>query len=219
MENIYWSSYKEIKPRIRYIQSKHNEIKKWFGEFKNKGFETIEGEVLQIFTQLASEVDSFVDNYAGDKNAEKVWNGKVESYKIQEKINKIYKDLFEEAKRHLNEFARQITFESSNLNFNNDMGDIGDLKKGIMGRVARWGGVVLDVAWVVSLTNFWNPAGWVSAVIGVGGAIVTLFSWITGNDSKRFDRKKSEIKSDMKKQINKMAKDTNKQLRDAFKKI
>jgi len=218
LENIYWSSYKEIKPRIRYIQSKHNEIKKWFGEFKNKGFETIEGEVLQIFTQLASEVDSFVDNYAGDKNAEKVWNGKVESYKIQEKINKIYKDLFEEAKRHLNEFARQITFESSNLNFNNDMGDIGDLKKGIMGRVARWGGVVLDVAWVVSLTNFWNPAGWVSAVIGVGGAIVTLFSWITGNDSKRFDRKKSEIKSDMKKQINKMAKDTNKQLRDAFKK-
>lgn len=218
LENIYWSSYKEIKPRIRYIQSKHNEIKKWFGEFKNKGFETIDGEVSQIFTQLASEVDSFVDNYAGDKNAEKVWNTKVESYKIQEKINRIYRDLFEEATRHLNEFARQITFEASNLNFNNDMGDIGDLKKGIMGKVARWGGVALDVAWVVSLTNFWNPAGWVSALIGVGGAILTLFSWLTGNDSKKFDRKKSEIKSDMKKQINKMAKDTNKQLRDAFKK-
>lgn len=217
LENIYWSSYKEIKPRIRYIQSKHNEIKKWFGEFKNKGFETIDGEVSQIFTQLASEVDSFVDNYAGDKNAEKVWNTKVESYKIQEKINRIYRGLFEEATRHLNEFARQITFEASNLNFNNDMGDIGDLKKGIMGKVARWGGVALDVAWVVSLTNFWNPAGWVSALVGVGGAILTLFSWLTGNDSKRFDRKKSEIKSDMKKQINKMAKDTNKQLRDAFK--
>jgi small GTP-binding protein len=218
LENIYWSSYKEIKPRIRYIQSKHNEIKKWFGEFKNKGFETIDGEVSQIFTQLASEVDPFVDNYAGDKNAEKVWDGKVESYKIQEKINRIYRDLFEEATRHLNEFARQITFEASNLNFNNDMGDIGDLKKGIMGRIARWGGVALDVAWMVSLTNFWNPAGWVSAVIGVGGAIVTLFSWLTGNDSKRFDRKKSEIKSDMKKQIKKMAKDTNKQLWDVFKK-
>jgi small GTP-binding protein len=126
--NIYWSSYKEIKPRIRYVNRKHEEIKKWFVDFKYKGFDTIDGEVSQIFTQLASEVDSFVDNY-------------VRSYKIQEKINDIYIDLFEEARRHLNEFARQIIFEASNLNFNNDMGDIGDLNKGIMGRVARWGGV------------------------------------------------------------------------------
>ncbi|MGN4930607.1 GTPase [Bacillus cereus group sp. MYBK14-1] len=218
LENIYWSSYKEIKPRMRYIQSKHNEMKNWFGEFKNKGFEAIESEVSQIFTQLASEVDSFVDNYAGDKNAEEVWNEKVESYKIQEKINRIYIDLCEEATRYINEFTRQITFEASSLNFNNDMSDLGELKKGIIGRVARWGGAALDVAWVVSLTNFWNPAGWVSALIGVGGAIVTIFSWLTGNDSKRFDSKKSKIKSDMKKQINKMAKDTNRQLWNAFKK-
>lgn len=218
LENIYWSSYKEIKPRMRYIQSKHNEMKNWFGEFKNKGFEAIESEVSQIFTQLALEVDSFVDNYAGDKNAEEVWNEKVESYKIQEKINRIYIDLCEEATRYINEFTRQITFEASSLNFNNDMSDLGELKKGIIGRVARWGGAALDVAWVVSLTNFWNPAGWVSALIGVGGAIVTIFSWLTGNDSKRFDSKKSKIKSDMKKQINKMAKDTNRQLWNAFKK-
>lgn len=218
LENIYWNKYKEIKPRVRYVNSKYQEIKNWFFDFKSKGLETIDSGVSQIFTQLISEVDSFVDNHAGDKNAEEVWKRKVDSFSIPEKVNAIYTELFEEVKRHLNEFARQITFEANNLNFSNDIGEIGDLKKGIMGKVARWGSAALDVAFLVSITNFWNPAGWVSAIMGIGGALFTALSWFWGNDSKRFDRKKSEIKNDMKKQINKMAKDTNKQLSDAFKK-
>lgn len=218
LESIYWDGYKQIKPRLRHIKDKHKEIKDWFIDFKSKGMISIENEVSNIFTQLASEVDSFVDTYAGDKDAERIWKKKFESYKIEEKANNIYQDLFEEAKRYLNEFARQITFEINNLSFNNDISDIGELKKGVIGKVAKWSGVALDVAFAISLTNFWNPAGWVSALIGIGGAFISVFSWILGNDSNKYDKKKSEIKNDMKKSIKKIEKDINKQLTKAFKK-
>lgn len=218
LENIYWNSYKEIKPRIQYIKEKHVEIGDWFNSFKSKGQTIIDREVEKIFTELISEVDSFVDRYAGDKDAGRIWSKKLKSYNIQEKVNNIYEELFEEAKRYLNEFARQIQFDSNNLKFSNDFSKVGDLKKGILGRAARWGSVVLDVAFAVSLTNFWNPAGWVSALVGIGGLIISVFSWIWGDDSKKYDKKKSEIKVDMKRDINKKAKDINKQLRNAFEK-
>ncbi len=218
LESIYWNSYKEIKPRLRYIKDKHSEIRNWFVDFKSKGMANIESDISKIFTQLSSEVDSFVDVYAGNKDAEGIWKRKLKSYNIQKKVNDIYSELFNEAKRYLDEFARQITFESNNLNFSNDIGEIGDLKKGILGRVARWGGVALDVAFAVSLTNFWNPAGWVSGIIGIGGLAITFISWIWGDDSGRYDKRKLEIKNDMKKHIKKMEKDINKQLRHAFEK-
>lgn len=218
LESIYWNSYKDIKPRLMYIRDKHSEIRNWFVDFKARGIANIESETSKIFAQLLSEVDSFVDVYAGNKDAVGIWKRKLESHNIQGKVNDIYKELFGEAKRYLDEFSRQITFETSNLKFSNDISDVGDLKKGIMGRVARWGGVALDVAFLVSLTNFWNPVGWVAGLIGIGGIITTVFSFFWGDDSSRFDKKKSEIKADMKKNIRKMEKDTSKQLRHAFEK-
>ncbi|MEG0774359.1 GTPase [Clostridium sp.] len=218
LESIYWSSYKEMKPRLKYIRDKHSEIRNWFVDFKSKGLPSIESEISKIFTQISSEVDSFVDAYAGNNDAEDIWKRKLESHNIERKVNDIYSELFDDAKRYLDEFARQITFETNNLNFNSDISDVGDLKKGIVGRVARWGGVALDLAFFVTLTNFWNPAGWVSALIGVGGAAITLFSWLWGDDNSRYDKKKSDIKNDMKKNIKKMENDTSKKLRHAFEK-
>ncbi len=218
LESVYWNSYKQIKPRVHYIRGKHKAIKSWFEDFKTNGLNTIDSEVSQIFTQLSSEVDAFVDSYAGDKNAERKWNEKVESFKLHERIDEIYQSLSNEAKRNLNEFSRQITFEVNNLNFDNMADDVGELKKGVMGKVARWGGAALSVTWLFTLSNFWNPAGWVSGVIGVGGALMGVIGLFSGNDSKKFDKRKSEIKTDMKRSVNKMANDTKKQLRSAFKK-
>lgn len=218
LESVYWNSFKQIKPRVHYIRGKHMAIKSWFEDFKTNGLNTIDSEVSQIFTQLSSEVDAFVDSYAGNKNAERKWNEKVESYKLHERFNEIYQSLSNEAKRNLNEFSRQITFEVNNLNFDSMADDVGELKKGVMGKVARWGGAALSVTWLFTLSNFWNPAGWVSGVIGIGGALMGVIGFFSGNDSKKFDKRKSEIKTDMKRSVNKMANDTKKQLRGAFKK-
>lgn len=218
LESIYWESYKEIKPRLQYIKLKHSEVKKWFIDFKSRGNVTINSEVSKIFTELSLEVDSFVDMYAGNKDAEAIWKRNFESYNILGQVNKIYEELFNEAKRYLNEISRQILYEANNIKFNNDIGDIGDLKKGVIGKVARWGGVALDVAFVFSITNLWNLAGWVAGLIGIGGVVLTVFSWIGGSDSGNYDKKKTRVKNDMKRQIKKMEKDTNKQLGKAFKK-
>lgn len=218
LESVYWNNFKQIKPRVHYIRGKHKAIKSWFEDFKTNGLNTIDGEVSQIFTQLSSEVDAFVDSYAGNKNAERKWNEKVESYKLHERINEIYQSLSNEAKRNLNEFSRQITFEVNNLNFDSMAEDVGELKRGVMGKVARWGGAALSVTWLFTVSNFWNPAGWVSGVIGIGGALMGVISIFSGNDSKKFDKRKSEIKTDIKRSVNKMSNDTKKQLRSAFKK-
>ena len=218
LESVYWNSFKEIKPRVQYIRGKHKAIKSWFEEFKTNGVSTIDSDVSQIFTQLSSEVDAFVDSYAGNKNAEKKWNEKVESYKIHNRINEIYQSLSKEATRNLNEFSRQIKFEVNNLNFDSIADDVGELKKGVMGKVARWGSAALSVTWLFTLSNFWNPAGWVSGVIGIGGALMGFIGFFSGNDSKKFDKRKSELKIDMKRAVNKMANDTKKQLRSGFKK-
>lgn len=218
LENVFWDSYKEIKPRIKYIKEKHKDIKEWFVDFEKKGKKTIDVEVGKIYNGMLSEVDDFIDRYAGDKTVERLWNDRVKAHNVEGKVNEIYKDLYEEANRNLNEFYRQFEFEISNLNFDNDLKGVKNLKKGVIGRVARWGSVVLDGVFLFSLTNFWNPAGWVGGLIGIGGAILTCISWFFGTDSKRYDKQKSEAKMNMKKSINKGDLETKKLLQKHFKK-
>lgn len=217
LESIFWNSYKEIRPRIQYIKTKHNEIKGWFNQFKIKGSNEIDSEVSKIYAELISKVDDFVDNYAGNNQAEVVWNNKLKEFQLEKKLKKIYEDLLEEAERYLNEFQRQMNFDINSFNFSGELDDIGDLKKGVLGRVARWGAAVLDVAAVPIILNLWNPAGWIAGIIGVGAVVLSLFSWVWGDDSKRYDKRKSEIKADMKKHIRKQQKETIIQLKKSFK--
>ena len=218
LESIFLSRYKEIRPRIKFIRQRHKEIKGWFVEFKNSGNRDIEKEVHEVYMDLISEVDNFIDTNAGNKNIEDLWNNKIRNKGIEDKLNGIYKGLFNKAERYLNEFQRQINFEVNNMNFSNGLDGAEDLKKGILGKVARWGAVALDMVFLVSLTNWWNPAGWVAGVIGLAGIVLSVFTCVFGEDADRYDKGKSDAKTKMKRDISKNEKETKEKIKNSFQK-
>lgn len=218
LESIYWNGYRGIRPRISYIKQRHKELEEWFTIFKKNGYNDIDKKLNKIYGQLISEIDGFIDLYAGNSEINTLWKKKVNDLKVENNIQMIYTDLYKKAERYLTEFQREINFDMENINLNYDLKDVGDLKKGVMGKVARWGSVAIDVAFAISLTNFWNPAGWLVGVLGVGGAVMSAFTWFFGDDSTRYDKEKSEAKNRIKKQIESSKKSVEKSLKKTFKK-
>lgn len=198
LENVFWEFYKRIKPRIRYLKSKQVQINNWFQDYKDRGNNYIGSKVEEIFAPLYSEIPVFVDKYAGKASAENEWNTIISRMAIEAKCQEISNDLVDEVKRYLEEFSRQLKFEIHNINFDNEMADLGNLKKGVIGKVARWGGATLgglEGALLIGIgLNWWNPAGWVMGVIAAGGLLAGLFSLFYGDDSKRYEKEKAKMK-------------------------
>lgn len=172
LESIFWEYYKKIKPRVYYIKDKQLQVDRWFQDFSVRGIQQINRKVKEYFSVLYAEVPSFVDDFAGNKSADDEWKKILNKLKIEEKCQTISSDLIDEVKRYLDEFSKQLHFEMGNIDFENDLSDIGKLKKGVIGRVARWGAAGLGlgegVLVIGSALNWWNPAGWIMGAIGAG---------------------------------------------------
>jgi len=197
LHSIYWEYYRKMKPRYSFLRKKHNQLIKWFDKFIPDANEYIEGQVKSMFEPLYNEIDDFIDNYAGNIEAQSIWEDKFNEIKVEENSENIIKQVQEDIKKYLEEFSRQIAFEYENINFDENI-SISDLKKGVTGRVARWGSAALGMTDGIliagGLLNWWNLAGWVMVTIGVASLLVGIFSWFFGDDTKRFEREKRKAK-------------------------
>lgn len=221
LSSVYWDSYRNIKPRVFYMKTKINKFKQWLNKFDKQGLDMIDSRVEQIFAPIYSEIGNFVDEYAGRKDAENQWKKIMDSQAIHSKIETICNDLEQELKIYIMEFSRQLNFEIQSINFETMSYGVNDVAKGVMGKVARWGGAALGVAEGAlvfgAIMNFWNPAGWVMGALGIAAITVSIFGWIFGDDTKRHEKEKDKVKhkmtSELKKQEYKIQKELKKWLK------
>jgi len=220
LESVFWEYYKKIKPRVRYIKGKQLQVDRWFQDFSVRGIQEIDRRVKEYFSILYAEVPNFIDDFAGNKSADAEWEKILDKLKIEEKCQTISYDIIDEVKRYLDEFSKQLNFELGNIDFENDLSDIGKLKKGVIGRVARWGAAGLGlgegVLAIGIALNWWNPAGWIMGAIGAGGLLLGIFSMIFGDDSKRLEKEKLKAKKELIKNIEVREETVKKQLRKWF---
>ena len=221
LSNVYWDSYRKIRPRVFYLRSKFNKFNEWFNKFNKDGLTFIDNRVKEIFAPSYADIGNFVDNHAGKKDADVFWKKKMENQNIQSGLDEICKSLGKELQSYLSEFSRQLKFELQSINFENQSFGINEVSKGVIGRVARWGGAALGVgegALIIgSLMNFWNPAGWVMGAIGLAAVAVNIFGWIIGDDTKRYEKEKDKIKNKMTNELRKKEHEIQKELKKWFK--
>jgi hypothetical protein len=167
---------------------------------------------------LLSEVDDYVNTYAGEDNAQQEWERILKTHNVQKKTENIVTRILEEVEKYLQEFSKQLDFEIKNLNF--DKLDISEIDKPITGRVARWSSAGLTATSgtmiLGGLLNWWNPVGWIVTAVGIGGLVAGVFSWIWGNDTKRYEKKKSTAKKVLKSNIEKAMRTANREVKGWF---
>lgn len=199
LESVFWQYYRNLDPRVKFLKNKHRQMVDWFDRFIPESNARIETEVHNLFANLYLEIDSFVDCYAGSKDAKRRWQTVVNSYQIQSKTEAIAQNLIKEVKEYLEEFSRQIYFEMENIDFGRSY--VSNVNKGVLGRVARWGSAASGVALCVIGLNWWNPVGWVTAVITGAGLLLGIFGMIVDDDSKRYEKEKQKAKERLKAQV------------------
>lgn len=212
LESVYWEYYQKLRSRVSYLRRKRADMVKWFDDFIPRSNSHIENSVKHIYEPLFQAIDDFVDEYAGEDNASAVWKGKVTRLHVEDEANKLAKGLLKETRKYLEEFTRQIQFDFQNINFDVDNLGVEGLRQSQVGRVARWGsaglGAVEGALLLGAAMNWWNPAGWVMAVVGGVSLLAVLFSLFWGDDSKRFERQKRAAKKNIFNSTEKMQRKT-----------
>ena len=220
LSNVYWEAFKKIKPRVSYLDKKISKLNSWFNKFSEEGKDSIDIRVKEIFAPIYSDIGNFVDEYAGNKNADFHWKKKMEAYEVQNKIENVCTDLEKELHDYLEEFSRQLNFEVQAINFENHSYGINNVSKGVMGRVARWGGAALGVAEgalvIGSIVNFWNPAGWIMGTLGIATIAANIFGWVFEDDTKRHEKEKDKVKNKMTLELQKKENGIQKELKAWF---
>lgn len=220
LETVYWEYYKKLRSRVNYLRRKRTDMVTWFDDFIPKSNAHIENSVKYMYTPLFQAIDDFVDEYAGKDNASAVWKGKVTWLHIENKAKTLAEELLTETKEYLEEFTRQIQFESETINFDVDTPGVEGLRQSQIGRVARWGSAGLGAAEGALLLggalNWWNPGGWIMVGVGVVSLLAGLFSWIWGDDSKRFETQKRRAKDNLFETTEKMQRKTTSVLKTWF---
>ena len=211
VKSVYEESYKNLAPIIRLLKNKQRELRNWFDRFIPEKNDEIEKEIRKIFAPLFNQLDSFVDENIEKSNFGELWNKKVNTYVTEDKIRSIQEKIISDMNRYLEEFFKEFEFDL-NLSMSNIKGEkvaVRGVKKSNTGKIVRWGGAVASAAYagislaieLEAITNFWNPLGWALGAVAIGLAI---FSWFWGDDTKRFNREKSRIKTKMFNNLEKM---------------
>ena len=223
VKSVYEESYKNLVPIVRLLKNKQRELRNWFDRFIPEKNDEIEKEIKKIFTPLFNQLDSFVDENIEKSNFGELWSKKVNTYVTEDKIKSIQEKIISDMNRYLEEFFKEFEFDL-NLSISNIKGErvaVRGVKKSNTGKIVRWGGATASVVSagislaieLEAIANFWNPLGWALGAVAIGLAI---FSWFWGNDTKRFNREKSRIKTKMFNNLEKMQRKNKGALRTWF---
>ena len=201
IKSVYQESNNSLKPIVRLLQNKQFELKNWFDKFIPDKNNEIERKIDKIFSPLFNQLDSFVDQNIENPNFGDSWNNTVSRYVTENKIKSIQENILSDMNRYLDEFFKEFKFDL-NLSVSNIKAEkIKAVKKDSTGRVVRWTGIAAAITAEIAVANFWNPLGWGLAAVAIG---LGVFSWFWGDDTKRFNRQKSKMKTRMFNNLEKM---------------
>jgi len=206
---VYEDLYKSLKPIVRLLRNKQFELKNWFDKFIPDKNDEIEREIKKLFAPLFNQLDYFVDKNIENSDFGDKWNSLVNKYITEDKIRHIQESIISDMNRYLEEFFKEFEFDL-NLNVSNIKAEnVKSAKKDSTGRVVRWMGAAAGTAsagigaaiTAGAITNAWNPIGWGLAAVAIG---LGIFSWFRGDDTKRFNRQKAKIKTQVFNNLEKM---------------
>ena len=202
---VYEDSYRSLEPIVRLLRNKQFELKNWFDKFRKDKYNEIERKIEKIFEPLSNQLDFFVDQNIEDSNFSKKWNNTINKYINENKFKSIQENIVTDMNRYLEKFFKEFKFDM-NLSVSKIKSDeINGAKKGSTGKVVRWSGAAAGTASAVILStvvaNSWNPLGWGLAFVGIG---LGIFSWFWGDDTKRFNRQKVIMKTQMRNNLEEM---------------
>ena len=157
--------------------------------------ERIERRVSEMLKWLRSSVSAFIDENIEREDIDSLWESRVRSEKIGEKMDEFQKTLCEEIRRDLEEFNRQTDIEYELLGKINVEGprqyNPSNSRRNLR-RFSRAAGVASSIAFTavaLGAANFWNPVGWVAGVLS---AAAFGASWLLDNREKKLQLQKVE---------------------------
>lgn len=202
---VYEDSHKSIKPIVKLLRDKQFELKNWFDKFIPDKNDEIEREVKKLFEPLFNQLDYFVDQNNQVSDFSNKWNNTINEYITENKIKSIQENIISDMNRYLEEFFKEFKFDMNLSVSKIEFEEISGVKKGSAGKAIRWSGAAVGTASAVILStmvaNSWNPVGWGLAIVGIG---LSIFSWFWGDDTKRFNKQKTRIKTRMFNNLEKM---------------
>lgn len=201
MEKMLWNEHRLIKAQANFMIEKRNELKNFFDQFIPESNRKIEDYAEMLYAPVKQWIPSFVEEYIGRIDAQEVLEKYLNSRKknIEKSMEILLHEIVDELHNYLTEFTRQYQYDLGAINIEAD--NIGELKKGQVSKILKWGGVALGgistTAFIVAsagwgAANFWNPVGWIA--LGASAA-VGLLSWVFGeSESKKWKEAKKDAK-------------------------
>lgn len=156
------------------LAKKRKKICAFFDRETNKLINDIQSYWDIANTNLCNYANLFAQNYYDDKKAGKIWENdptvKSITKELKNNIQSRLQDFNEKAKSELEEVANDINVLCNLAETGNDNVSGEKIKNTRMG--VGLAGALVTAATPFVLANFWNPAGWIVALVTTGLSIV-----------------------------------------------
>lgn len=211
VEKMLWGEQKLIREQAYLMVEKNKELQRFFNQFIPASNGKIENRLEELFAPFKQWIPVFVEEYMGQEDAQSVLQERLKenSNMIERSMENLLGEVIGELESSLIEFTKQYEYDFKNvIPIQIESKDIGNLKKGQVGKILKWGGVGIGglstVAFISAMAgwgaaNIWNPVGWIS----LGASVVaSLLSWLFGDyEGKKWQRAKQEAKETILKNI------------------
>ena len=200
----------------RTILGKKRNLIEWKDKFQRDCNKQIESLIININSQLNSEIAAFAEEHFSDENADKAWNKLLESKKIDSKCQELLDKFEQQCNEKIKEIAREITNE---LKFTSQVTSDKSLKmQRILDGKKAWnwtttilgGGLTIGagIAWLAGATIA-GPLGWAAIGVAALGVIGSFF--FKSRDKKEYEARR-KLEDNLKKNVTKMCDTMKKQM-------
>lgn len=194
--------------QVRTVLSKKIDLESWKESFLKKSIAQVESYIVNLKSNLNSEVADFAENHFEDENAGKEWEKLLKSEKVEEKAQEVLLDLDRQCTDKIREISREINNElkflfsaASDLQLN--MEKIIDGK-----RIAEWTTLIVSgglgiAAGITAIAGSVaaGPLGWIAlGVVAIGGLLSLL---LKSKDKKEYEARK-KLENKLKESISKL---------------
>ena len=191
----------------KYLKEKFAELDPRLDDYIGGMGKRIEEQAVKLLRPLRSSVASFVEENIERQDVGFRWKRRVEDEGIDRQIGRFQERILDEVRELLQEFNQEVAFDMElGRHFTSrgpDTADPQDVK-----RTLRWTsaagaatvGVATVMAWI-GAANFWNPVGWIAAVVGFGAWVL---SWFFEDRENELQRERASAEEQLQRQIDEM---------------
>ncbi|WP_037284679.1 GTPase [Saccharibacillus sacchari] len=217
LEKMMFEEQLSIRTQAKFMVKKRKELSAFFDRFSSDGEGRINTACKKHFDRIKQWIPDFVDTNLGSSNIDNLLTSRLKEEQdvLKSKMEGELQSIVSELQEKLAEFTKQYQFDLELLE--TDPVEMNGLKKGQVGRIAKWGGVVVGgvsaTAFIlaqVGIANFWNPVGWIAMGVSAGAG---LFSWLFGDWE---EKKWNKAKHDAKEQLTRMIDDAHKKAVESY---